>query len=304
MFSDRSWKDTPPEMAYAGFTALSVPRPPADPPEPPELVIRPGKGWIAINWKELYDFRELLFFLAWRDVKIRYKQTTLGVAWAVIQPLFTMLIFTVIFGRFAGIPSQGIPYSAYVFAGLIPWTLFSNGVTAAGQSLIQQQSVLSKVYFPRLFIPTATLGPFLIDMIISFALYGLVLAYHGIVPSWQVVFLPLLIVLTLLAALGLGLALAALVVIYRDFRHTIPFMMQILMFASPVIYPVGMLPTEYQWVLALNPLCGIIDGYRSAILGTPWHPSLLVTATAVTLAMLVFGLFYFRRTERLFADIA
>jgi lipopolysaccharide transport system permease protein len=277
---------------------------PDDPPYLTETLIRPRKGWIAVNWKELFDFRELLFFLAWRDVKIRYKQTVLGVAWAVIQPLFTMTIFTLIFGRFAKIPSQGLPYPAFVFAGLIPWTLFSSGVTAAAQSLVQQQNMLTKVYFPRLFVPTATFGPFLIDMLISFGLYALVLSYYHIVPSWQVVFVPFLILLTLTAALGLGLTLAALVVVYRDLKHTVPFIMQILLFASPVIYPARMLPSRYQWILALNPMCGIIGAFRSAILGTPWEPVLLMTSTVVSVAMLAFGLFYFRKTERLFADIA
>ena len=269
-----------------------------------ETVIRPRKGWIAINWGELFDFRELLFFLAWRDVKIRYKQTVLGVAWAVLQPLTQMLIFTLIFGRFAKIPSEGFPYPAFVFAGLIPMTLFSSGVTAAAQSLVQQQNMLTKVYFPRLFVPMATIGPFLIDMLISFGLYALVLAYYHIVPSWQVVFLPFLILLTIMATIGLGLALAALVVVYRDLKHTVPFLMQILLFASPVIYPARMMPPRYQWIFALNPMCGIIGGFRSAILGTPWELSLLALSTATTFALLAFGLFYFRKTERLFADLA
>ena len=269
-----------------------------------ETVIQPRRGWIAVNWKELYDFRELLYYLALRDVKVRYKQTVLGVAWAVIQPLFTMLIFTLIFGRFAKIPSEGLPYSVYVFAGLIPWTLFSSGVTAAGQSLVMQQNMLTKIYFPRLFIPTATLGAFLVDAAVSFALYALVLAFHGVVPSWQIVYLPGFLALTVMASLGLGYTLAAMIVVYRDIRHIIPFLMQILMFASPVIYPARLVPTHYQWVLALNPLCGIIDGFRSSILGTPWNPVTLALSLTVTPVLFVFGLYYFRKTERLFADIA
>jgi lipopolysaccharide transport system permease protein len=283
---------------------LPLPAPPPTDDNLPETEIRARTGWVEVNWRELYDFRELLFFLAWRDVKVRYKQTALGVAWAVVQPFFTMLIFTLIFGRFARIPSDDLPYSLFVFAGLIPWTFVNGGVTSAAQSLIQQQTVLSKVYFPRLFVPTATFGPFLVDMLISFALYGLLLAYHGFVPSWQVVFLPALIALTLTAALGLGFALAALIVVYRDLRHALPFVMQVLMFVSPVIYPVGMLPPRFQWLLALNPLSGIIGGYRSAVLGTPWNVPALAASAGVTAALFAFGLFYFRKTERLIADIA
>lgn len=275
---------------------------PAD--ELPETVIAPRRGWIAVNWKELYEFRELLYFLAERDVKIRYKQTVLGVAWAVIQPLFTMLIFTFIFKRLAGLPSEGLPYPVFVFAGLIPWLFFSGGVAASGQSLIQQQGIVTKVYFPRLFIPTATLGAYLVDMAVSFVLYGVVLAYYGVVPSWQVVFLPVLVMLTVVATLGLGMSLAALIVQFRDIRHTVPFLIQILMFASPVIYSIRMVPPAYRRVMALNPMAGIIDAYRSCIKGRDWDPATLAISTTVALALFVFGVYYFRKTERLFADLA
>jgi lipopolysaccharide transport system permease protein len=275
-----------------------------DRPDVIETVIRPRPGWIEVNWKELYDYRELLYYLTWRDIKVRYKQTVLGVAWAVIQPLFTMLIFTLIFGRFAGMPSEGVPYPVYVFAGLIPWTLFAGGLTAASQSLVQQQNVLTKVYFPRLFVPTATLGPFLVDSLVSFPLYGLILLYYGVVPHWQSVFVPALLGLTVMVSLGTGFALSALIVVYRDVRHLIPFMIQILLFASPVIYPARLVPTGYRWVLALNPLCGIIDAFRSSILGTPWNFLTLSLSVGVTFFMFAFGLYYFRKTERLLADIA
>jgi lipopolysaccharide transport system permease protein len=268
-----------------------------------EIVICPRRGWIAINWKEMADFRELLFFLAWRDVKIRYKQTVLGVAWAVLQPLTTMAVFSIIFGLYAKIPSQGMPYPVFVFAGLIPWMLFSNGVTAAAQSLVSQQQLLTKIYFPRLFVPTAAVGAFLMDMAISFGLYALILAFYGIAPGWQIVLLPLLVVATIMATLGLGYTLAALIVLYRDIRYTLPFLMQILMFLSPVIYPATIFG-KYRWVLALNPMCGIIDGYRSVFLGAPWDPVTLAVGTVVNVALFVFGLFYFRRVERFFADLA
>jgi lipopolysaccharide transport system permease protein len=269
-----------------------------------ELVIRARTGWIAVDWAELIRFRELLFFLIWRDVKIRYKQTVLGVAWAILQPLFTMVIFTVIFGRFAGIPSEGQPYALFVFAGLLPWTFFANGVAASGMSLVSQQQLLTKIYFPRLFVPTASAGAFLIDLAINLGLFGVILLFYGVMPSWQVVFLPLLLLLTVLATLGFGFTLAALTVLYRDFRYVIPFMIQILMYVSPVIFPITMLPERYRMVLALNPMCGIIEAFRSAILGTPWNLGSLAISTASTLALLVFGLFYFRKTERRFADIA
>ena len=272
--------------------------------EPGEIVIQPRSGWIPINWRELSDFRELLFFLALRDVKIRYKQTVLGVAWAVLQPLLTMLIFSIIFGRFAGVPSEGLPYPVFVFAGLIPWTFFSNGVAAAAQSLVNQQQLLTKIYFPRLFVPTASVMAFLVDLLISLGLYGIILAYYGIAPGWQIIFLPFLIAATVTATLGLGYSLAALTVLYRDFRYTVPFMIQILLYLSPVIYPVSLLSRRYQWALALNPMCGIIDGYRAALLGTPWNPSILAIGTVVNVVLLSFGLFFFRRTERQFADIA
>jgi lipopolysaccharide transport system permease protein len=268
-----------------------------------EIVICPRRGWIAINWKEMADFRELLFFLAWRDVKIRYKQTALGVAWAVLQPLTTMIIFSIIFGLYAKIPSQNMPYPVFVFAGLIPWMFFSNGVTAAAQSLVSQQQLLTKIYFPRLFVPTAAVGAFLVDMAVSFGLYALILLFYGIMPGWQIVLLPFLIVATLMATLGFGYTLAALIVLYRDIRYTLPFLMQILMFLSPVIYPATIFG-KYRWILALNPMCGIIDGYRSVFLGTQWDPLTMAIGTVVNVGLFVFGLFYFRRVERFFADLA
>jgi lipopolysaccharide transport system permease protein len=272
--------------------------------EPDELVIRPRSGWIAINWRELVRSRELLYFLIWRDVKIRYKQTALGVAWAVLQPLLTMLIFTAIFGQFAKIPSDGVPYPIFVFAGLVPWTFFANGVAQGGQSLVSQQQLLTKIYLPRLFIPTAAVGAFLVDMAISLGIYAVLLAFYRVVPSPGVVFLPILVVLTVVATLGLGYLLAALTVTYRDFRYVVPFMIQVLMYVSPVIYPVSMVPARFRALLALNPMSGLIEAYRSAILGTPWNPLTLGISSVSAVLLFVLGLFYFRKTERRFADIA
>ena len=269
-----------------------------------DLVIRARSGWIPVDWAELWHFRELLYFLVWRDLKVRYKQTVLGVAWAVLQPVFSMVVFTVIFGRLAKLDSEGFDYSVFVYAGLLPWTFFSSAVGLAGQSLVNQQNLLTKIYFPRLFIPTASIGASLVDMAISTAVYGVILAWYRVCPSWQVVYLPGLVLLTVLAVLGFGFLLAALTVRYRDFRFVIPFMLQVMMYISPVVYPVSLVPVRYQWVLALNPMAGIIDAYRSAILGKPWNGTALAVSSAMAVGLFVLGLFYFRRTERQFADIA
>ena len=269
-----------------------------------QTIIRPRSGWIPVDWRELWEFRELLYFLIWRDVKVRYKQTVLGLAWAVLQPVFSMLVFTVIFGKFAKIPSEDLPYAVFCYAGLLPWTFFSASVTHGGQSLVNQQNLLTKIYLPRLFVPAASVGGGLVDLLVSFGVYAVILAIYQIVPSWQVVFLPILVLLTVLAALGFAFALAALTVAYRDFRYVVPFMIQALMYLSPVVYPVSIVPAKYHWLLAINPMAGIIDGYRSAILGKPWNPTTLSVSTASTLAVFLFGLFHFRRTERKFADIA
>lgn len=271
--------------------------------EAPELVIGPRRGWIGIDWGEMYRGRELLYFLTQRDIKIRYKQTVLGVAWAVIQPLLMMLIFSVIFGRFAKIPSQDMPYPVFVFAGILPWTFFSTGLTQGGMSLVNQQQLLTKIYFPRLFVPTAAVGVAMVDMAIGFVLYAIIMLIYGVVPSWGIVFLPGLILLTIALTLACSYTLAALTVLYRDFRFAVPFLVQILMYASPVIYPVRMVPQRYQYLLVLNPLVGLIDGYRSAILGSPWNLKALSASVVMTVVLLAFGLYYFRRTERRFADI-
>ena len=269
-----------------------------------ELVIQPRPGWIAIDWRELWDSRELLLFLVLRDVKVRYKQTVLGVLWAALQPLFTMLIFTVIFGRFAKIPSEGFPYAIFVFAGLLPWTLFANAVTQASQSLISQQALLTKIYLPRLFVPGAAIGGGLVDLAISSIVFLGIMFYYSVVPGWGFLAVPLLVLLTSAAALGVGLSLAALTVTYRDFRYVVPFMIQSWLYISPVIYPVSVVPAKWQWALALNPMAGIIDAFRSALLGLPWNLTTLGVSSASSIAILVFGLFYFRKTERRFADVA
>ena len=269
-----------------------------------ETVIRPRPGWIAIDWRELWDSRELLAFLVWRDVSVRYKQTVLGLAWAILQPVFTMVVFTVIFGNLAKMPSQGVPYPLFVYAGLLPWMFLSTAVTSASQSLVNQQALLTKIYLPRLFVPAASVGGGLVDLAVSFGVFAILMASYGVLPGWGVLVVPFLVFVTLVASLGVGLALAALTVTYRDFRYVIPFMIQAWMYLSPVIYPVSLVPPRWQLVLAVNPMVGIIDGFRSALLGTPWNLPALAISTACACASLLFGLFYFRKTERRFADVA
>jgi len=269
-----------------------------------ELVIRPRPGWIAIDWQEIWSHRELLAFLVWRDISVRYKQTVLGVAWAVVQPVMMMTIFSLIFGKFARFDSDGFPYPVFVFAGLIPWTLFSQGMSQSALSLVNQQHLLTKVYFPRLFVPVAAAMVFLVDLLISLGLYAVVLLYYGVRPSWGVVWLPPLTVLTLVATLGLGLMLASLTVFYRDFKHLVPFLVQILMYLTPVIYPLKYVGPRWQLILSLNPMFGIVVAYRSAILGSAWNVPCLAISTASAVGLFTLSLFYFRKTERRFADFA
>jgi lipopolysaccharide transport system permease protein len=270
----------------------------------PEIVIRPRSGWIEIDWKELFAYRELLGFLIWRDISVRYKQTILGPAWAVLQPLTLMLLFTIVFGRFAKINTRPFDYPVFVFAGLIPWTLFSQGMPQAALSLVNQQHLLTKVYFPRLFVPVAAASVYVVDLVISLGIYAVLLLYYRTMPCWTIVFLPLLIVLTLIATLSIGVTISALTVFYRDFKHIVPFLVQIFMYVTPVIYPIEYVGPRARLILALNPMFGIINGYRAAILGLDWHFPVLAISTASALILFVFAIFYFRRTERRFADFA
>jgi len=258
-----------------------------------KLEIRPKSGWIAVDWSELWDGRELYYFLVLRDVKVRYKQTVLGIAWAGLQPLIAMLIFTVIFGRFAKLPSDGAPYSVFVLAGLIPWTFFSSIVTQASQSLVNQQALLTKIYLPRLFIPASTAGIGLIDLLISFAILLVVMLWYGMLPTLSVLLLPLLTVVALLGALGVGIWLAAVTLNYRDLRIVVPFLMQCWLYISPVVYPVGLVPDKWRWLLALNPMTGVIGGYRSAILGSPWNLEDIFISTGSALIAFFLGIRYF-----------
>jgi lipopolysaccharide transport system permease protein len=274
-----------------------------EPLELPELVIEPRRGWVGIDWRELVHFRELLYFLVWRDVKVRYKQTVLGVAWAVLQPLLSMAIFTVIFGKLAKLPSDGLPYAVFVLVGLVPWTFFATAVGQSAQSLVNQQHLLTKVYFPRMFMPAAAVGVALVDLAISFCVLAVFLAIYRVGPGWGVAAVPLLVLLTLLVATGMGLLLSAVTVMYRDFKYVVPFMLQVWMYLSPVVYPVSLVPPRWQWMLALNPMAGIIDGFRSALLGKQWNWGALLVSAGVSVGVFVVGLVGFRRMERKFADV-
>lgn len=273
-------------------------------PDQQLTLIRPKRGWIAIDWKELWDYRELLSVLVLRDISVRYKQTVLGVAWAVIQPVFSMVVFSIVFGRLAQMPSDGVPYPVFVYAGLMPWLFFSSAVTNAGSSLLSQQALLTKIYLPRFFVPGSAIGSALVDLAISFAVYLVLMLWYGVAPGWGMLALPGLVLLAVIAALGVGLILAALTVTYRDLRHVVPFLTQVWLYITPVIYPVSMVPERWQWLLALNPMAGVVDGFRSALLGLPWNLTTLTTSAVVSIGLLFYGLFFFRRMERRFADIA
>lgn len=272
-------------------------------PDEPLVTIQPGRFWRAIDFRELWSYRELLYFLTWRDVKVRYKQTLLGAAWAILQPLLTMLIFTLFFGQLAGIPSDGIPYPIFAYAALLPWTFLSNAVTNTGNSLVGSSNLITKVYFPRIIIPTSAVAAGLVDFGIAFMLLIGLMVYYSIPFTLGVLMLVPLTLLTTLLALGVGMWMSALNVKYRDVRYALPFLIQLWMFASPIIYPSSMLPQKLKWALTLNPLTGIIESYRAFLFGRRPDWGALLIATAITVLILMFSIFWFRRMEKEFADI-
>jgi lipopolysaccharide transport system permease protein len=294
------------ELTRTAGTDKTVEPPHASLPQPdkPLITIEPSKGWVQLNLREIWAHRELLFFLTWRDVKVRYKQTALGVLWAILQPLFMMLVFTIFFGRLAGVDSKvDVPYPLFAFAGLLPWTFFANAVSNSGNSLVGSANLINKVYFPRLMIPAASVGASLVDLAIAFVILLGLMIYYGVAITWTVVMLPVLVVLATLLALGVGMWLSALNVKYRDIRYAIPFLIQLWMFVSPVIYPATMLPEKWRWVLQLNPLTGIIEGFRAALFGHAFDWPALGFSTLVTLVILIYSAYAFRRMEKNFADI-
>lgn len=269
----------------------------------PLVVIQPSQNWRLLSLKDLWAYRELLFFLTWRDVKVRYKQTALGAAWAILQPLFMMVIFTIFFGRLAGIDSAGIPYPLFALAGLVPWTFFSNAITQSGNSLVGSSHLITKVYFPRLIVPAAAMLAGLVDFALAFLLFVVMMVYYSVAPTMHLLFLPVLILMTALFALGVGTWFAALNVKYRDVRFALPFLIQLWLFVSSVIMPSSALGPKYRWLLMLNPMSGIIEGYRSALFGLPFDWPAIGAAAAITVAVLGYAIYSFARVERSFADI-
>lgn len=270
----------------------------------PVHVIVPERGWVPVRLKELWEFRELLYFFVWRELKVRYKQTALGVAWAIIQPFFTMIVFSLIFGRLAKVPSDGLPYPVFAFCALLPWQLFAFALTEASNSVVANQRLLTKVYFPRLLMPLASICVGLADFLISFIILIVMMAYYGIAPGVTALTIPLWTLLAMATALGVGLWLAALNVRYRDIRYAVPFLTQIWMYATPVAYASSLVPPAWRPFYALNPMAGVIEGFRWALLGQTSTSATMIPVSLVTVTLLLIsGLFYFRRTERTFADI-
>lgn len=273
-------------------------------PSTPLTVIEPSKGWIPVDLKEIWSYRELLYFLTKREIQVRYKQTVLGGLWAIIQPFFTMVVFTLFFGRLAKMPSDGIPYPIFVYAGLLPWTYFANALSNSGNSLVGSANLISKVYFPRIIIPGSAALAGLLDFFVAMLVLFAMMIYYQFVPGLSIFLFPFLVGLTFLCAVGVGLWLSALNVQYRDIRYVIPFLVQLWMFVSPVIYPLSMVSPKYQWLLALNPMGGIINAYRASLLG---HQSidwfLLGISTTIIVIIFISGMYYFRRMEKTFADV-
>jgi lipopolysaccharide transport system permease protein len=270
----------------------------------PRLRIRPSKGWISLNPGELWAYRELFYFFTWRDIKVRYKQTVLGAAWAVLQPLLTMIVFSLFFGRLAKVPSDGVPYPVFAYAALVPWTFFANGLTQASNSLVQNANMLKKVYFPRLALPVSTVMAGVLDFVLAFIVLLGMLAYFGIAPTANVLFLPLFLLLALVTSLGVSLWLAAMNVQFRDVRYTIPFLTQFWLFATPIAYPSSLLSEPWRTVYGINPMVGVVEGFRWALLGVDTAPGPIVAVSSlVAIIFLVTGTLYFRRMEQTFADV-
>src|SRR5262249_5083815 len=267
------------------------------------MIIEPPSGWRLLDWKELWAYRELLYVLTTRDIKVRYKQTFLGFAWAIIQPFMMMVVFSVFFGRLAKMPSDGFPYPIFVYAALLPWTFFANSISNSANSLVGSAHLVSKVYFPRLIIPLSSVGSGLIDFAIAGGILLLLMVYYGVSWTPNLLMVPILVAGAAFTALGVGTLLAALNVAYRDFRYVVPFLVQFWMFATPVVYPASLVPREWQWALFLNPMAGVIEGFRSAFLGRPFDVPGILVSLAIAGMLFAAGTAYFGKVERRFADI-
>ena len=273
-------------------------------PDAPVIVVKPSKGWISLKLGELWEYRELFYFLTWRDIKVRYKQTVLGAAWAIIQPFFTMVVFSLFFGKLAKVPSDGIPYPIFAYAALVPWTFFANGLTQSSNSLVGNANLIKKVYFPRLVIPISSVVSGTFDFILAFVVLLGMMLYYGIFPTVNIVWLPFLLLLTLVTSLGVGLWFAALNVQFRDVGYTVPFLTQFWLFATPIAYPSSLLSEPWRTLYGINPMVGVVEGFRWALLGTDTALGpIIIVSVFVALALFVGGAFYFRRLERNFADV-
>lgn len=289
---------------HAGGTTLEIPMPEASVANIPVTVIEPPRGWFGFKPGELWGYRELLYFLVWANVKVQYKQTVLGAAWAIIQPLFTMVVFSIFFGRLAGISSGEVPYPIFAYTALVPWTYFANAVSTSSNVLVHHQGVITKVYFPRAIMPLASIVGGLLDFTIALSVLGMLMAIYGVIPTAAVFAVPLLVALTSLTATGVGLWLSALNVRYRDVRFVIPFLIQVWLFASPVAYPSDLVPEKWRVLYGLNPMAGVIDGFRWALLGgTPPSLAMIGLSVLVVLIVLGSGMVYFSRAEKTFADV-
>jgi len=280
----------------------AVERPPTT--DVPIIHIEPSQGWVSLKLAELWQYRELLYFLVWRDVKVRYKQTVLGAAWAIIQPFFTMVVFSLFFGRLAKIPSDGIPYPIFSYTALVPWTFFANGLTQAVTGLVSHANLIKKVYFPRLAIPIARVLAGIVDFALAFAVLLIMMLAYGIAPTPNILWLPLFLLLALATSLGVGLWLTAMNVQFRDVAYTVPFITQFWMFATPIAYPSSLLSEPWRTLYGINPMVGVVEGFRWALLGTNTAPGPIIIVSAfVAVALLLSGAFYFRRMEKIFADV-
>lgn len=276
-----------------------------DSPTVPIVRIQPSRGWVSLRLAELWQYRELVYFLTWRDIKVRYKQTLLGGAWAIIQPVFTMLVFSLFFGNLAKVPSDGLPYPLFAFAALVPWTFFANGLNQSSQSLVSGANLIKKVYFPRLAIPLATVLSGVVDFLVAFAVLLVMMLGYGVIPSAHILWLPLLLLLAFTTCLGVGLWLSALNVHFRDVRYVVPFLAQFWMFSTPIAYPSTLLPEPWRTVYGLNPMVGVVEGFRWALLDTDTAPGPIIAASSLAaLSILISGAYYFRRMEKTFADVA
>lgn len=266
--------------------------------------IQPSKGWVSLQLRTLWEYRELLYFLTWRDIKVRYKQTVLGATWAIIQPVFTMVVFSLFFGRLAQIPSDGVPYPIFSYAALVPWTFFANGLTNSSNSLVQSANLIKKIYFPRLTMPIATVLAGVIDFVLAFVVLIGMMLFYRIMPTANIIWLPAFLLLALVTSLGVGLWLSAMNVQFRDVRYVVPFLTQLWMFATPIAYPSSLLPEPWRTLSGINPMVGVVEGFRWALLGTDTVPGPIVfVSSAAALCILIGGAFYFRRMEKTFADL-